>query len=69
MDGAFRIKGVCDVCNVNAFFNGVGCQCLPGYLGNGKICRQDPKFFPPSLSTSSVSNTDSKNTSSTNSQS
>lgn len=48
MDGAFRIKGVCDVCNVNAFFNGVGCQCLPGYLGNGKICRQDPKFFRPS---------------------
>ncbi len=44
MSGSFRINGVCDFCSINGFFNGNGCQCLPGYLGNGKICREDPKF-------------------------
>lgn len=44
MSGSFRINGVCDFCSLNGFFNGSGCQCLPGYLGNGKICREDSKF-------------------------
>lgn len=61
MDGAFRIKGICDVCSANGFFNGSKCQCLPGYLGTGKICRVDPKFVKPSLSIPLTTNTDTNN--------
>lgn len=60
MDGAFRINGVCNVCSVNGFFNGKGCQCLPGYLGNGKICRVNPNFVKPTLSSSTTITTNNK---------
>ena len=46
---------MCEFCSVQGFFNGTGCQCLPGYLGNGKICRSDPKFSNETLGLTSSS--------------